>query len=317
MMRSILFLFLLIGLAGCSFENAASKQIGKQSQPLPIPIMSNFQVEQQLTPTPSSSKLLIITTNEKGTAVKPTIPPAGIPETNTAPPDEFTSSRPTWTWSEEIFEMLGQKARGSIILQSVALVSQSDYTSCGEAAFTMGWNYLHSKLPLDIGMVATAGLNLGVYFEVNSPSPRGYLGTSPAGMEVIGEYFASKYNLSPPITGNIDLDKGGVYARFEAKGLLYSQLSAGNPVIIEVTDSVGNPSSTYNDSHYVIVTGMNFDTNIVTFNDPIVNLSMSGKYSGLGRVATWSQIWDSWFNNKDVNPGETGHPGRGWYMVVR
>jgi len=48
----------------------------------------------------------------------------------------------------------------------------------------------------------------------------------------------------------------------------------------------------------------------------LVSLSMSGKYSGYGRSAEWSQVWNSWFNNKDINPGQSGHPGRGWYMIV-
>ncbi len=135
-------------------------------------------------------------------------------------------------------------------------------------------------------------------------------------MKAIGNSVAVRYDTNVPTSGNIELDNGGAFARLEGKGLLYSQLSAGNPVIIEVSDSIGSPSKTHNDSHYIIITGMDFDMGSVNYNDPLVNLSMSGKYSGYGRSSDWSQVWYSWFNNKDVNPGEGGHPGRGWYMVV-
>jgi uncharacterized protein YvpB len=227
------------------------------------------------------------------------------------------SSSPDENLSADAYVLIGQQARGQLVIQKVPLVSQQDFTSCGEAAFAMAWNYRHPDQALDIENVETIGLRLGVYFPALSPNPHGYLGTSPSGMKAIGDTFAAKYDFLAPTAGNIELDNGGAYSRLEAKGLLYHQLSAGNPIIIEVTDSIGSPSKIYNDSHYVIVTGMDFDAGIVTYNDPLVNISMSGKYSGYGRSTEWSQIWDSWFNNKDVNPGKDGHPGRGWYMLVR
>jgi hypothetical protein len=155
-----------------------------------------------------------------------------------------------------------------------------------------------------------------VYFPALSINPQGYLGTSPAGMEAIGNYYVARYGVHAPTAGNINLDNGGAYARLEAEGLLFRQLSVGNPIIIEVTDNIGNPSRSRNDSHYVIVTGMDFDAGVVTYNDPLVNISMSGKYSGFGRKADWSQVWNSWVNNRDTNPNLGGHPGRGWYMIV-
>jgi len=240
----------------------------------------------------------------------------GPTETSAVLPSRDTNSQSNGNESDAAYVLIGQQARGQLILQRVPLINQQNFTSCGEAAFAMGWNYRHPEWELDIGMVETIGQTLDVYFPARSSKPRGYLGTPPSGMEVIGDYYASMYNLLPPTVGNIDLDNGGAYARLEAKGLLYSQLSAGNPVIIEVTDIIGTPSKIYNDSHYVTVTGMNFDTGIVTYNDPLINLSMHGKYSGYSRSAEWTQLWTSWFNNKDINPGEGGHPGRGWYMIV-
>jgi uncharacterized protein YvpB len=315
-MRKIFVLFLMIMLVGCNFGSDASKQGIKPTRAASTPMASHFPIEQRQTPNSSNSKLFGVILDQTATPVLTAIPSSVSPENNPMPSAQVTGSLSSGTVSEEVLELLGQHVRGNFILQNLHLISQQDYTSCGEAAFAMGWNYKHPELVLDIGMVEEIGLKLNVYFTASSESPHGYLGTSPAGMEAIGDYYANKYNLFPPTTGNIDLDKGGAYARLEAKGLLYSQLSTGNPVIIEVTDSVGNPNRIYNDSHYVIVTGVNFDTDLVTYNDPLVNLSMSEKYLGLGRLAEWSQIWDSWFNNKDINPGEGGHPGRGWYMIV-
>ncbi|MGD0613514.1 MAG: C39 family peptidase [Anaerolineales bacterium] len=217
---------------------------------------------------------------------------------------------------ETDYESMGRKAKGQIILNKVPLVNQQNYTSCGEAVFAMGWNYRHPDQVLDGGGVETTGLEIGVYFPARLPGPGGYLGTSPTGMEAIADFYADQYGQLPPTAGNINLDNGEAYAELEARGLLYHFLSAGNPVIIEVTDNIGSPIKTYNDSHYVIVTGMNFDNGRVTYNDPYLNLSMDGKYSGYSRSAEWSDIWTSWSNNKDINPGEVGHPGRGWYMVV-
>jgi hypothetical protein len=196
------------------------------------------------------------------------------------------------------------------------MVDQQNYTSCGEAAFAMAWNYLHPAWSLDMDTLERTGLSLGAYFPSSHPGPGGYLGTSPAGMKAIGDFFTARYKVPPPTVGNINLDNGDAYAQLEARGLLYSRLSAGYPLIVEVTDIVGEPSRTYNDSHYVIITGMDFDTGRVIFNDPYISISMSGKYSGFGRLTEWGALWASWSGNRDVNPGKGGHPGRGWYMVV-
>ena len=324
-MRIIIFaLFIFIILEGCKSQPDYPNHNIELHQTASAPESINSPIEQNQTPIYNNSELfgiIVITI----TPPSPTFIPTEVgnsnllidpTETSAVLPSIDTKSLSNGNASDAAYVLIGQQARGEFILQKVPLVSQQDYTSCGEAAFAMGWNYRHSDWALDIEMVETIGLTLDVYFPARSVKPRGYLGTSPAGMEVIGDYYAAKYNFLPPTTGNINLDNGGSYARLEAKGLLYRQLSAGNPVVIEVTDAIGNPSKIYNDSHYVTVTGMNFDTDIVTYNDPLINLSMSGKYSGYGRSAEWSQIWASWFNNKDINPGEGGHPGRGWYMIV-
>lgn len=279
----------------------------KQSQ---TPFYNNsMQLDENVGTTPSDSYPI---TNEVGDA-KSLVDRS---ETSATLPSSDISSIPNGNGFSAGYVSIGQRAQGQLIIQKVPLVSQQDYTSCGEAAFAMGWNFLHPDLALDIGMVEKTGLTLEVYFPARLPRPRGYLGTSPSGMETIGNYYAAEYKLLPPTVGSINLNNGEAYARLEAKGLLYSQLSAGNPVIIEVTDIIGNPSKIYNDSHYVTVTGMNFDNGIVIYNDPLINLSMSGKYLGYGRLAEWNDVWASWSDNNDINPGEGGHPGRGWYMIV-
>jgi hypothetical protein len=308
-----LVLFLMIILEGCEPQAYSFDQkrgaITNESD--------NSQIDPSQTPLYSNSKFFGKTTPSFiPTEVIPATLFSSSTETSVLLPSSDASSVSNGNESDAAYVLIGQHARGQLALPKVPLVSQQDYTSCGEAVFIMGWNYKNPSQTLDIEMVETIGMTLKVYFPASSTEPHGYLGTSPSGMKVIGDYYADKYKRTPPTAGNINLDSGGAYARLEAIGLLYSQLSSGNPVIIEVTDAIGNPSKTYNDSHYVIVTGMNFDAGIVTFNDPLVNLSMSGKILGAGRSAEWSQIWASWFNNKDINPGKGGHPGRGWYMIV-
>ena len=303
-------------LIGCNLETDSSNHEVKRYQVAPKPTPNYFPIEQSQTPNLSNTKLFGMNIVKTITPDSTPVPSIARTETNTFPSSETTGATSNGNVSDAALELIGQRARGTFILQKISLINQPDYTSCGEAAFAMGWNYRHPEWALDIGIVETIGLKLNVYFPALSQTPHGYLGTSPSGMEGIGNYYAIEHNQPAPTVGNIDLDMGGAYARLEAKGLLYSQLSTGNPVIIEVTDIIGNPNNIYNDSHYVIVTGMNFDIDIVIYNDPLVNLSMSGKFSGLGRSAEWSQIWASWSNNKDKNPGISGHPGRGWYMIV-
>ncbi len=210
---------------------------------------------------------------------------------------------------------IGRSARGSLPPLSVAMIDQQNYTSCGEAAFAMGWNFLHPNLVQEVPRIEAVGLKIGAYFPAQHPGPGGYVGTSPKGMQSIGEFFAEQYKVLEPVVGNIDLREGDPAAQLEAKGLLYSQLSTGHPVIIEVTDVIGDPSTTLNDSHYVIITGMDFDNEKVTYNDPYTNLSSSGKYSGYARVASWEAVWASWSRNRDHNPGSSERIGRGWYMI--
>ncbi len=238
------------------------------------------------------------------------------PSATPDPADAPTGGAPA-TGGEAEFFALGRQAAGTVSIQNVSLVNQENYTSCGEAAFVMAWNYRHSDQRLTLDAVETAALKIGVYYPASLPGPHGYRGTSPAGMQAIGEVYASKYRAQAPLAGNLNLDNGDAYAQQEAIGLLFSQLSAGYPVIIEATDIIGDPSRTINDSHYVVVTGMDFDARRVTYNDPYLYLSTSGKYSGGGRTADWSEVWASWSANRDILPGTNLHAGRGWYMVVR
>jgi len=213
-------------------------------------------------------------------------------------------------------EKLGLHVNGEVELANIPLVDQPDYTSCGEAAFAMAWNYQHPNHTVDVERVESAGLRIGVYFPANVPGPHGYEGTSPAGMQTLGGYYADIYHTSQPLFGNLDLDQGDAYAQLEARGLLFRELSASLPVLIEVTDILGSPSSDYNDSHYILVTGLDLRVGTVTFNDPYLFLSTSGSYTGRSRTAAWNDLWASWSRNRDILPGTHVYAGRGWYMVI-
>jgi hypothetical protein len=219
--------------------------------------------------------------------------------------------------SSKNLEKLGLAASGELMLADVPQVNQPNYTSCGEAAFTMAWNYQHPEQEIEVERVEAAGLKIGVYFPTSTSGPHGYMGTSPAGMQAIAGYYADFYHAPQPLFGNLEMDEGDAYAQLEARGLIFQELSAGFPVLIEVTDILGSPSSTINDSHYILVTGLDMHNGTVTFNDPYLFLSTSGEYSGLSRIVDWSELWISWSRNRDILPGTNVHAGRGWYMVVR
>ncbi len=217
----------------------------------------------------------------------------------------------------DTYGYMGLHARGQLSLSNIPIVNQRDYTSCGEAAIAMGWNYRHPERALTLKQLESTGMSLGVYYPISAPGPYGYTGTSPSGMQAIAGYFAHKYQARLPAAGNIRFDFGDAFAQLEAKGLLYSQLLAGYPVIVEVTNRIGNPSQIFNDSHYVVVTGMDFDTGWVTYNDPYPYLITGGSQSGYERSIQWDSFWLSWSRNRDVNPGKGGRPGQGWYMVIQ
>jgi len=214
-------------------------------------------------------------------------------------------------------ERLGLIARGQLTLADVPLMNQPNYTSCGEAAFAMAWDYLHPDRSINVERVEAAGRRIGVYFPASSPGPHGYVGTSPAGMQALSGYFADLYHTAQPVFGNLDLGEGDAYSQLEARGLLYEELSAGFPVVIEVTDILGKPSGSINDSHYILVTGLDLHRGILTFNDPYLFLSSSGAYPGLSRLVDWNELWASWSRNRDILPGTNVYAGRGWYLIVR
>lgn len=136
-------------------------------------------------------------------------------------------------------------------------------------------------------------------------------------MQTLGNYFASLYHAPSPAAGNLSLDEGDAFAQLEAKGLIYRELSAGRPVLVEVTDILGQPSKLVNDSHYILLLGMDFDNGRVTFNDPYLYLSTNGAYAGRNRSTGWDELWASWSRNRDILPSTNVHAGRGWYMLVR
>jgi hypothetical protein len=218
--------------------------------------------------------------------------------------------------SENDFFQTGKMVDGKLMIANVPMVDQEDDTSCGEAAFAMGWDFHHPNARLDTALAASVAREIGVYFPAELPGPGGYLGTSPGGMVTLADFFAETHGYPKASSGTIDLSRGASYAQQEAQGLLYSALLSGNPVIIDATDRLGRPSTAVNDSHYIVITGMDFTHQLVWFNDPLLAFSMSGTVLGYARSASWSDVWASWSKNRDILPGVGGHPGRGWYLVV-
>jgi len=301
-MRGLIFLpGMVLLLAGCAMQPVSVPPAASPRQ-APSSPTSTHPPGPSAIPSGTASTAARTDPSAAGTVSPPLLPADGSPTPAAASGLEL--------------EHLGLRAKGRVALQDVTLIDQPNYTSCGEAAFAMAWNFLHPDRAFEVGAVEAAGLRLGIYFPARLPGPHGYLGTSPAGMEALGSYFAYLYSFSPPAAGNLDLDLGGAFAQLEARGLLYRELSAGRPVIVEATDILGRPSKTVNDSHYVLVTGMDFDTGRVTFHDPNIHLSTSGIYSGGNRTAGWDELWASWSRNRDILPGTNVPAGRGWYMVV-
>jgi len=135
--------------------------------------LHNYEITQLAPPStlePGNSKLTqvpiftpTVASNPIGIG-DPTAHPKVLPQkaTNT-PTDEILT--------DAAYVGIGQQARGQFALQNVPMVSQEDFTSCGEAAFAMAWNYKHPGQSLDIGMVEKVGLTLGVYFPALSAKP--------------------------------------------------------------------------------------------------------------------------------------------------
>jgi hypothetical protein len=166
-------------------------------------------------------------------------------------------------------------------------ILQLRYTSCGEAAITMAYNYAYPETKVSEQEVIDYALAEGYYTENKYPF------TSPANMVKIAEHYADTVS-----TGNVKTADEGLE-------LLKSKLTGGDPVII---DSRARLYDTESVAHFVVVTGLEIDKKNpnktkILFNDPLTGTNRWGYWLGI------EGVWNAWKNNGD--PG-----GSGWWMMI-
>lgn len=181
----------------------------------------------------------------------------------------------------------------TIQLYNVPVISQSLGTSCGEAAFAMAYNYAYPDNPISEWDVIQVAVTHG-WYKLNDPAR---VFTSPVHLQDIGNFFAG-----------INVTAGNV-SRFDpvsAEQLLIEQLLQGHPVIVDVNAIMGDTGSS---SHFVVVTGIDLQKELVYYNDPY-GYNPSGARQAGRRISAWNIFWNSWAGNSDPN-------GAGWYMTLK
>lgn len=181
-------------------------------------------------------------------------------------------------------------------LPGVPLHAQPNDETCGEAAFLMGWDYVHPTQTLNLDAVISMAIQQGWYI----PSDPAGVYTSPGHMYDMASYYADQHNVRRPEVGQITAPQHGLL-------FLYSQIVTGHPVIVDVNTIMGDTESS---AHFVVVTGVSLIDAEIYYNDPYGYISATEHQAGQ-RSADWSTFWESWSNNGDDNG-----KGNGWYMVV-
>jgi hypothetical protein len=164
---------------------------------------------------------------------------------------------------------------------------QLQFTSCGEAAVMMAYNYAHPENKVSEQEVIDFALTEG-YFTENKPPF-----TSPADMPNIARHYADS------------VSTGRVKTADEGLNLLTEKLTDGDPVVIDSLARLYDPES---GAHFVVVTGLELDRENpnktkILFNDPLTGTNRWGYWLGI------EGVWNAWQNNGD--PG-----GSGWWMVI-
>lgn len=161
------------------------------------------------------------------------------------------------------------------------------YTSCGEAAITMAYNYANLDSPIDEREVIDFARAQGYFTPQRLPF------TSPQNMVEIARNYAG------------GVRSGVVVHPNQGLALLTYNLQEGEPVIIDVRARLYDPDSP---AHFIVVTGMSVDAErgnalMIHYNDPLTGTRESARWAGN------EGIWNAWQNNPD--PG-----GSGWWMVI-
>ncbi len=168
----------------------------------------------------------------------------------------------------------------------VDAILQSRYTSCGEAAIMMAYNYAYPESKVSEEEVIDFALSEGYFTERTPPF------TSPADMVEIAKHYADTVS-----TGQVKTAEEGL-------SLLTEKLTHGDPVIIDSRARLYEPGSV---AHFVVVTGLEINKNPnktkILFNDPLTGTNRWGYWLGI------EGVWNAWQNNGD--PG-----GSGWWMVI-
>ena len=190
-----------------------------------------------------------------------------------------------------ITEALGQYSLSQLQNESVNLIvpvmQQSRGTSCGEAVIAMTHNYAYPNTPITELEVIDYAITNGYFTEDLPPF------TSPANMVRIADHYVDR------------VDSGIVRSAGAGLSLLQQKLHNGEPVIIDVLSNFSDPES---EAHFVVVSGITFDTTrnnavVIHYNDPLTGTAMSSDWDGA------QGVWNAWWTNDD--PG-----GAGWWMVI-
>ena len=188
-------------------------------------------------------------------------------------------------------EAFGQYSLGQLQNEPVNLpvpvLQQSRGTSCGEAVIAMTYNYAYPNTPITEQQVIEYATANGYFTEDLPPF------TSPANMVKIAQYYSE------------DVSTGTVVSASQGLSLLQQRLQRGEPVIIDVLSNFSDPES---EAHFVVVTGISFDSArnnavIIHYNDPLTGTAESADWDGN------QGVWNAWWTNGD--PG-----GPGWWLVL-
>ncbi len=156
-----------------------------------------------------------------------------------------------------------QQQLGGTVHLHLAPIEQAEATSCGEAALTMAYNYAHPHAGIGERAFIDYAESKGLF------TPRRAPFTSPANMVTIAQHFAGLV-----LTGNVASAKEGL-------GLLWQQLEAGRPVVIDITMRLDDPEL---GAHFVVITGLSVDPlkgkTTVNYNNPLVGEANSADWDG-------------------------------------
>ena len=190
-------------------------------------------------------------------------------------------------WVRTNVRYLAASLQAEPVVLQVAMLAQSQATSCGEAVIAMVYNYAYPQTPITEQAVIEYATAQGYFTEGIAPY------TSPVNMVNIAEYYAKNSS-----TGTVKTSSSGL-------ALLIKKLQSGEPVIIDVLSNFTDPQS---EAHFIVVTGLSVDPNqgnaiLIHFNDP---------FTGTEEITAWAGnegVWNAWRNNGD--PG-----GAGWWLVI-